>query len=314
MRRVRFHRRFHGYSGGHGKVRDYVGHVDAHPGFEAETWLTADSVSDGNPWATGDLRRAAAWDPDAADVLFLAGLDWEAVPDDRPGRPVINLVQHLRHADAHDARRPFLRRPALRICVSQAVADAILATGEVNGPVHVIPAALDLPALPARPADAASPVRVVIAAGKAPALAAGVAAALSDTTATPVVLPAGLRREEFLAQLGKADIAVMLPHEREGFYLPGLEAMALGAAVVMPDAGGNREYLDAGGNALVPAREAGDIATAVRLLLDDAGRRSALAAAGPATAARYTLARERAAFHALLDRLDTEWAACRHAC
>src|SRR5690606_15703832 len=119
MRRVLFHRHFEGYSGGHGKVRDYVRHVDAHPAFRAETWLAPGAPAEGNPWATGELQLAPAWAPEAADVLFLGGVDWAAVPDDLPARPVINLVQHPRHADAGDARRPFLRRPAVRICVSQ---------------------------------------------------------------------------------------------------------------------------------------------------------------------------------------------------
>lgn len=313
MRRVLFHRRFLGYSGGHGKVRDYVRHVDAHPGFDAETWLTPDSIAADNPWQGGDLLRADRWQPAEADVLFLAGLDWEAVPEDHAGRPVINLLQGLGHADAGDARRAFLRRPAVRVCVSQAVADAVLATGEVNGPVHVIPAAHDLPALAGLPARPNAEPRIVIAGGKAPDLAAAVAASLDNVAGEVELLPAGLPRSGFLARLGAADIAVLLPHDREGFFLPGLEAMALGAAVVLPDAGGNRQYLQPGTNALMPAREAGAIAAAVRELCDPAQRRE-IAAAGLATAAEHSLARERAAFHALLDRLDAEWATCRHAC
>lgn len=313
MRRVLFHRQYLGYSGGHGKVRDYAAHVDAHPGFEAWTWLTPDSEPVDNPWVQGGFRLAAAWRPDEADVLFLGGLDWEAVPRDLLGRPVLNLVQHLRHADAGDPRRAFLRRPAVRICVSQPVAEAILATGEVNGPVHVIPAALDLPPLPARTPQAGAPPRIAITGGKAPELAQAVAARLAADAAAPDVLPAGLGRTEFLARLAAADIAVLLPHEREGFYLPGLEAMALGCAVVMPDAGGNREYARAGLNASIPAREPEAIAAAVRALLP-ADARAPRVSAGLATAAGYTLARERAAFHALLGRLDQEWAACRHAC
>ena len=313
MRRVLFHRQFLGYSGGHGKVRDYAAHVNAHPGFEAWTWLTPDSEPRDNPWVQGGFRLAAAWRPDEADVLFLGGLDWEAVPSDLPGRPVINLVQHLRHADAGDPRRAFLRRPAVRICVSQPVAEAILATGEVNGPVHVIPAALELPSLPPRTPQAGAPPRVAVTGGKAPELARAVASRLAGDAVAVDLLPAGLVRAEFLARLAAADIAVLLPHEREGFYLPGLEAMALGCAVVMPDAGGNREYARAGVNASVPARDPDAIAAAVRELLPP-GARAQRVAAGQATAGQYTLARERAAFHALLGRLDQEWAACRHAC
>lgn len=311
MRRILFHRRFTGYAGGHGKVRDYGRHAQAHPGFLAETWLTPDSISAQNPWLDSDMRLADQWLPEAADILFLAGFDWEAVPDDRVGRPVINLLQGLGHADHGDPRRGFLRRPAVRVCVSHAVADAVLATGEVNGPVHVIPAAQDLAVLSCLRPESAQAPRIAIAGGKAPALAEAVAAALQGVDYPVDLLPGGLPRSEFLGRIGAADIAVLLPLEREGFYLPGLEAMAMGTAVVLPDAVGNREYVRPGLNALSPAREAGAIADAA-LWLRDPERRRVLATAGLATAAQYTLARERTAFHALLDRLDAEWARCRH--
>lgn len=310
MKRVLFHRQFHGYSGGHGKIWDYVGHVDAHPGFQAATFLTPDSTPSGNPWAAPGVRLVPSWRPREHDLLFLGGLDWLAGTGD-PRQPVLNLVQGLRHADADDARRAFLARPAIRICVSQAIADALQATGEVNGPVHVIPAGLALPAPAPRPPAGA--VRVVIAGSKAPGLAAEVAAGLAGGPLQVDCLPDALTRAEFLQRLSRADIAVLLPHAREGFFLPGLEAMALGTAVVMPDAGGNREYAQAGHNALMPARDPAAIVAAV-LSLADAEARQARVSAGHATAAQFTLGRERSAFHAILDRLDQEWAACRHLC
>lgn len=313
MRSVLFHRDFRGYSGGHGKVADYVGHVDAHPGFEASTWLVPGATVADNPWLAEGMRLAATWAPAEARVLFLAGMDWHAVPTDKRARPVINLVQGLAHGDPGDARHAWLSRPAIRICVSSAVANAIEATGRVNGPVHVIPAGLaPLPATPARPPlRPGQAPRVVITGGKEAALAEGVATAMAARGGSATVLPAGLSRTDFLAALAVADIAVLLPHEREGFYLPGLEAMALGCAVVLPDAQGNREYLQPDENARVPAREPTAIADAA-LGLRDAVARAALVEAGLRTVTAHSLMRERQAFHALLDRLDEEWAACRH--
>ena len=45
-----FHRDFHGYSGGHGKLWDYFRHVDAHPDWRAHLHLTAGSTHEDNPW------------------------------------------------------------------------------------------------------------------------------------------------------------------------------------------------------------------------------------------------------------------------
>src|SRR5438552_2195391 len=92
-----------------------------------------------NHWVAGSIP--------ARCILFLAGTDWRGVPElDRSHfpKPIINLVQHPRHAEPNSELRNFLRNRAVRICVSQEVADAITATGEVNGPVFTIPNAIEL--------------------------------------------------------------------------------------------------------------------------------------------------------------------------
>lgn len=47
-----------------------------------------------------------------------------------------------------------------------------------------------------------------------------------------------------------SDVFLATPLAEEGFYLPGLEAMAAGTVVVSPDAGGNRAYCRFGENCL----------------------------------------------------------------
>ena len=84
--------------------------------------------------------------------------------------------------------------------------------------------------------------------------------------------------------------------------------MALGTAVGVPDCLGNRAYLQPGSNARVPAAEVAALAAAVAELDDPASRARAVEA-GRATAARFDLARERRAFHAILDDLDALWRA-----
>ncbi|WP_133478191.1 glycosyltransferase [Cognatilysobacter segetis] len=303
MRDVWFHRRFHGYSGGHGKVFDYFGHVAAHPAFRPRLFLTPDSVDTDNPWRRAGVAAAEDWHPDAADVLFLGGMDWTAVPDDLPQRPVINLVQHVRHADPDGPLIGFLSRRAIRICVSQPVAAAIASTSRVNGPVLAIEAGL---ALPDVERGSVAPGRVFIAAAKQPEIGTALAAALVAQGRDVDLCIEWTSRAEFLRRLAAAERAVMLPFATEGFFLPGLEAMSLGIACVVPDCVGNRDYLEPGVNALSPDMRVEALLDAV-VRLDAASVRGRLAAAGTATAERFSLTRERAAFHAVLDRLDSLW-------
>ena len=297
-----FHRDFRAYSGGHGKVLDYFGHARAHPGWSPRFFLAPGSVDEDNPWLGVD-GRVDAWEPERADALFLGGMDWLAYPADDPRRPVVNLVQHVRHADPDGPLHGFLARRAIRICVGAPVAEAIRATGRANGPVLVIEAALNLPA----PAHDAGPRQgVFIDALKHPALGEALHRGLVERGHEARLSRERMPRARYLEALASADVAVLLPHATEGFYLPALEAMALGSAVVVPDCVGNRAYLEPGRNALVPPAAPGPLLEAVEALADPA-RRDALVAAGRRTAARFDLARERHAFHAVLDDLPALW-------
>lgn len=303
-RRLLFHRDFRGYTGGHGKVWDYYRHALAHPEWEPRIHFAAASVDAGDPWRAANAPGIVDdWRPRECDALFLAGMDWQAWPADDAAVPVLNLIQHVRHADPAQPLYAFLQRRAIRLCVSQPVADAILDTGLVRGPVHVIDPGLDLPAHP--PARTQS--GVAIGAIKHPLLGVQLASALRAHGLAVHLLDAPMPRAAYLAALSAAQTAVLLPHPTEGFYLPALEAMALGCAVVVPDCVGNRAYLAPGDNALVPAAYRLDDLQDCVLRLQDPGLRARLQAAGWATAGRFTLEREAAAFHALLDGLDMAW-------
>ena len=298
-----FHRDFLGYTGGHGKVWNYFNHALA-LGWDARVHLAPASLRDAsNPWLAMPERIEMQWQPEAADVLFLGGMDWLALEgcDAASLPPVINLVQHVRHADPVQPLRAFLRRPAWRICVGQAVADAIVATREVAGEVRVIPAALDFDA-PVQD-GAAARHGVFIAALKQPELGRALAAQLA-ATGHEVRLEDGLiPRRDYLGALATAELAVLLPHATEGFFLPGLEAMALGCPAVMPPCVGSGEYARDGVNCLMPAAELAALAAAVERL-----RAPALAArlrvAGLETTQRYSLAGERAAFAQVLREME----------
>lgn len=300
-------RDYRGYTGGHGKFRDYVAHVDAHARWAARLYLTPDSRRDADNPFLDVPGLVGQWEPERADALLLGGMDWTALPADAGARlPVINLVQHVRHADAGSPLRAFLRRRAVRVCVSTAVAEAILATGEVDGPVRVIPAAVDTHRLAAL-GRATPRTAVFIDAVKQPQLGAAVAAALREAGLQPHLHSQRAPRADYLAAMAAAAVVVTLPEPAEGFYLPGLEALALGRALVQYDCGGSRDYLHDGANALVPPPQPAAIARAALQLHADAALRERLQAAGLATVRRFDLAAERAGVHALLDELDELW-------
>ena len=306
-RRLLFHRDFLCYSGGHGKVWHYFRHADAHPGWSSWVHFSPASILPGNPWLAVPERIRERWEPEQADALLLGGTDWGMYPADDPGKPVVNLVQHVRHADPGSQLRSFLPRRAVRICVTRQVADAILATGEVNGPVHVIEAALDLPL--AQPPEDTQRRGIFIDALKQPGLGAALHERLRASGRDSFLSTDRMPRSEYLDRLRAAAISVVLPNEREGFYLPALEAMALGSPVVVPDCVGNRVYLEPDANALVPGWHPDEFVAAVLRLEGDPSLAGRLVQAGRATVRRFGMEREREAFHAILDDLEGQWRA-----
>lgn len=311
MRTALFFRDFGWFTGGHLKVWHYFQHTLA-AGWDARIVFTPGSVWDAtNPWCAARERVLPSRDGVQPGLVFLEGNDWLQIPDaerERPPAPVVNLVGGVRHAKDGDSRRPFLRHRAIRVCCSRPVADAITATGDVNGPVVVIPNGIDLAALPApRPADERRTDLLVVGV-KRPRLARRLARRLRRWGRRIDLLDERVPRAEFLDRLGRARVALFLPLSEEGFYLPALEGMALGTLVVCPDCVGNRDFCLDGRNCLRPADDEDAVAEAAeRLLSADAATASALAEAGRSTAASHGLDTERRAFHDVLARLDELW-------
>lgn len=300
--RILFHRDFRQYTGGHGKVWDYFNHALA-LGWDARVYLTPDSRRDeSNPWMRLPERIVDQWQPQMASALFLAGMDWQAVPANAELPPVINLISHVRHAD-HDPALPlrdFLPRKALRICLSEPIAEAILATGEVNGRVEVIPAALDLPA-EVNPWPENARHGVFIVATKQQLLGQALADALQAAGVSVDLLRTDVPRMDYYRRMAQARAVVCLPHAREGFYLPGLEAMGLATPLVGPDCVGNRQYARHDENCLMPALQLPDLLQCTLRLLQDEPLARRLVAAGCNTAEQYGQMKERAAFGRLLE-------------
>lgn len=310
MKQMLFVRDFTVFTGGHLKVADYVDHVGASGLVEPLLFFTErSSHGSENPF----LRTAAASTPRLrpADAYFVDGRDWrflDAAGLDTSGRPVINLIQHVRHANPADERYRYLNRRALRVCVSRQVAQAIEATGRVNGGIVIIENGIDLKAIQLVRAEKKQ--RVFLGGFKNPKMAIGLARQLLGKVEIDLQVDL-LPRPEFLHRVASASISVLLPNPiaGEGFFLPALEAMALGSAVVVPDCVGNRSFCENGVTCLMPDYRVPALAHAVEVLMADPGFASKLCSNGQSAAAGHSLEIERSRFLEIFRRFLKEfWA------
>src|SRR5918997_2189697 len=102
-----------------------------------------------------------------------------------------------------------------------------------------------------------------------------------------------------------SDVFLATPLVEEGFYMPGLEAMAAGAVVVSSDAGGNRAYCRFGENCVeVGFEDAAGYADALRALKGyDLAEIDRLRGGGYEAVGRHTLEHERDRFGEFMRRL-----------
>lgn len=302
-KRVLFHREFKGFTGGHLKVFDYFDHTRSCGDYLAEIHLTPNSAPD-HPWR-GDQGVVRYYDPAKADILFIAGMDWTALTA-HPGLeervPVVNLVQGLRHASPSDPLYGFLRRRAIRLCVSDQVAQAITATGQCNGPIHVIPNGIDFGLLPG--SDNSFDCDIFISGSKQPELALDLTKNLQMQGYTVSCQIDHLPRGEFLARMGRARVLVLLPLPEEGFFLPALEALAMGLVVICPDCVGNRAFCIDRVTALTPPLELDRIVAAVHEVARDPLLSKALRDKGKEMSLRYNIRSERETFLTILQQIS----------
>jgi glycosyl transferase family 1 len=298
---VLFHRRYRAFQGGHLKVFDYFDHANDSPDHRAEIFFTDDSVSSHR--LCGETRIVSAYEPERADILFLAGLDWSALepyPGIEERIPVINLIQSRRHTWPQTSRYQFLSRRALRICVSPELGHALEGTGRCNGPIHVIPNGIDVSLLPKCVSEEYD---VFIGGLKRPELAVELDLRLRKRGLRVDCVTARIQREEFLVRMGRARIVVLLPHDREGFYLPALEAMALGRALVCLDGFGNRSFCKNHETCLMPHADVAGLEVAVMELVRNPALAQELIEAGLSQSREFDLSRERSSFLSLLNSL-----------
>jgi glycosyltransferase involved in cell wall biosynthesis len=238
-------------------------------------------------------------------------MDWNALtPAQRasPNAPTINLIQGFMHADPNHPLYEFLRYPAVRICVSQGVADAILATGRVNGPVRAIENGIDMTGAPPPRSWLKRTHDVLVCGHKWPALAKDLVERL------PKDLNVALEkdfipRSQLLAKFSDARIVVCLGPEGRpgGFLLPAIEAMAQGALVVTFDFIGNRNFCLPNETCLLSDATSHGLSTTVMrgYSMPDSERRRIIRNAR--TLASQSLDKERFAFRRVLSDLDELW-------
>ena len=325
-RTVWFYRDYVRFAGGHLKHSHYFDYVRRMPGFAPRITFSAEPSNESQArerrrlWPAGEGVMAERWEPAGRDVLFLAGVDWRYLPGnglETLANPRINLIQGVRHANEGTELFRYLSQRAVRICVSQEVADAISATGRTNGPVLTIPNGIDVAPFdsegggsPAGFDERRRPITIV--GYKSPELARTLSERLDAANIEHLLISEFLDRSALLALLGESRIAVCLPLEREGFYLPALEAMALGCLVVTLDCIGNRGFCRHDENCLIAEHDPESLFRATkRVLAMSVPERERMHRQALDTAAGHSLDAERSRFHAILGDVDRLWSAAK---
>ena len=325
-RRILFHRSWTqfdgGTSGGHLKVRDAFEHFKSSDRFEPFVYFGPETIwfdNPGNYWLKYRKDALKEWVIRPDDILFFAGHDWKILPPEiaaSPPVPVLNIAQP-RHTRPEDPRHTFLKYPALRIAKSS-LGKKILDDFGVNGPVYLIPDAIDFSSLPS---EISKPdIDLLIVGLKNPDLAFRLKKKLDRknfwrinrwkiSVQVPPKLPT---RDYFLALVNRAQIIVFLPLDAErgaeGFYLPALEAMAMNKLVICPFAVGNVDFCIPNVTCLQPEyNEDALYKTAVNALGMHADEKKKMIHAGKEISKNHDIKQEKENLLKLLHQTDEIW-------
>lgn len=308
---VLFFRTFRGFHGGHLKVWNYFNHVMHSISFRPLIFFSKDSIWDkSNPWLGLKDCILESRESICPDVFFLAGLDWlmlEKSQRENPVAPIINFIQHVRHSNPKEQLYSFLKYKAIRICVSEEVTEAILKTGQVNGPVFTIPNGIDLQEFIAPVKDDDRKNDLLIAALKNPKFGIKLARKLKKMSSKIDVLITSILRPDYLKRVSLSRVTVFLPHPVEGCYLPPLEGMALGTLVVCPDGIGT-SYCLPGYNCFRPEYTVKSVRQAVEIAIHlSEDQVSQMRSNAMQTVAKHDLIKERQTFLEILEDTTNLW-------
>jgi hypothetical protein len=327
-RRVLFHRFFNiyngGTSGGQIKVRDYFEHLKNAEYFSPKVYFNPKTLWFDNPanvWASyrNSKDEIKVWEIGINDILFLSGVDWMILDEKQklsPPVPVVNIA-HPRHTRTQDKRNEFLKYPAIRITKSS-LSKSILEKYGVNGPVFLIPDAIDPKDIPAPNLN--PEIDILIVGLKNPELAKKIYKAqlfLNNFRKKKLVIDVQLppklpTRTDFLNLVNNSKTIVFLPLEEkfgsEGFYLPALEAMFMKKLVICPFAVGNIDFCIDDKTCIMPKYNFLSILFSIKkaLNLTDNERERLISNASEITK-NHLLENEKKAVINLLKQVDTIW-------
>ena len=304
MKSLSFIRRYANYTGGHQKVADYIGHAVAEQ--STQVCLYLDNRSALEPELFDNLLGVdyqRSYLPEQADAVFLAGMDWrDYLPFYSERQPKLNLIQHVRHGDKNHPLFAFLKYRAIRLCVSEAVRNAIMPYA--NGPCVVIKMGHQIARINTQRDN-----DIYILGNKQPELARRVAKWAKSKQLRVLLHDEYVAKADVLLGMASSYVALTLPNKTEGFYLPGIEAMALSKWAVVPNCVANAEYVHRFANITPCQLNFASCISAVDFALTSV--RSSFSwgqrAIGHRVVSRYSLQAERRQFHTILKDLDIHW-------
>jgi len=311
MLKVLFYRRYVGFTGGHLKVWHYYNHVKASNKHIPNIYFAEDSIWDSsNPWKNEGRLIVDQWSPEKSDIIFLAGTDWRQLPEQERinySKPIINLVQNIRHVNPSDVRYPFIKNKAVRLCYNIDVYDA-LKKANANGPVFYIPMGMDFDMANKWRLLDIRPIDVLIVGYKDPEIALTVGLKIKAKRIRVEILTKNIRRSEYIGLLRRSKITLFMPMKEEGYYIPPLEGMAAGTLVICPDRPGvTNDYKDSI-NCFRPQYDTGHIIEAVdKALKMDKKMRNELLHNGRATLLHHKLSNERDRSLDILNNIYQIW-------
>ena len=223
---------------------------------------------------------------------------------------VIHIVQNVRHANPTFDRGYAVRllsRPMARIMTNDVVLEACRPYLNTSSMTEVIMLGNDSAFFhKERSGPFGTPIKVAYTTWKSDVgdrVAAMFRQRNSGFKFKAIREPVGWKELKKLYQW--ADVFLATPLVEEGFYMPGLEAMAAGAVVISSDAGGNRAYCRFGENCLQAGFEdAAGYADALRALKGyGPGEIERLRRGGHDAVRLHTLEHERDRFGEFMERL-----------
>lgn len=243
---ISFIRQYHGYTGGHQKVRDYISHFLSF-GWSPSLFLNKSAVTNKDLFDNiPDVFYQEQYIPENSEIVFLAGMDWEHyLPQKQGGKEVINLIQHVRHADPSQTLFKYLKEPAIRLCVSEAVRDAILP--HANGPCYAIKMGHTF-----EPIQYQKDWDIYILANKQAELGNELTNWFKAQGYRVLLHTSTQEHRQVIEAMAFSRLTIALPHKTEGFYLPGIEAMYYSNMAVVPHCVANKEYYSRYSNLMIP--------------------------------------------------------------